>query len=136
LKIRYTAEAHRDLVDALDHGMRTDAAATAHLADRLLLVIERLAAGEFEAPFLLDPACTRDSPEHVESRPTTTPIAIAERSLLLKPAARNPRFPTSARPLSSTATSSPGASTVETEPGLRALRDAGVDSRPVAESSR
>jgi plasmid stabilization system protein ParE len=50
LKIRYTAEARRDLVDALDHGRRTDPAATAHLADRLLLVIERLAAGEFEGP--------------------------------------------------------------------------------------
>jgi plasmid stabilization system protein ParE len=50
LKIRYTAEAHRDLVDALDHGMRTDPAATAHLADRLLFVIERLGAGEFEGP--------------------------------------------------------------------------------------
>ena len=50
MKIRYTAEAHRDLIDALDHGMRTDPAATAHLADRLLLVIERLAAGEFEGP--------------------------------------------------------------------------------------
>ena len=50
MKIRYTAEAHRDLVDALDQGMRTDPAATARLADRLLLVIERLAAGEFEGP--------------------------------------------------------------------------------------
>jgi plasmid stabilization system protein ParE len=50
LKIRYTAEAHQDLLDALDHGMRNDPAATARLADRLLLVIERLAAGEFEGP--------------------------------------------------------------------------------------
>jgi plasmid stabilization system protein ParE len=50
LKIRYTAEAHRDLVDALDHGVHADPTATAHLADRLLLVIERLAAGAFEGP--------------------------------------------------------------------------------------
>jgi plasmid stabilization system protein ParE len=50
LKIRYTAEAHQDLLDALAHGMRNDPAATTRLADRLFLVIGRLAAGEFEGP--------------------------------------------------------------------------------------
>ena len=50
MKIRYTDEAHQDLLDAFEHGMHGDPAATGRLADRLFRIIERLAAGEFEGP--------------------------------------------------------------------------------------
>src|SRR5688500_17992968 len=39
LKIRYTAEAHHDLLDAFEHGMHGDPVATARLADRPTTVI-------------------------------------------------------------------------------------------------
>ena len=50
MKIRYTTEAHRDLLSAIDGVSREDPAAAARLDDRLLAMIERLAAGEFEGP--------------------------------------------------------------------------------------
>jgi plasmid stabilization system protein ParE len=44
LRIEYTLEAQRDLVEAIDRIHRENPSAAARLADRLLFRIERLAA--------------------------------------------------------------------------------------------
>jgi plasmid stabilization system protein ParE len=64
LTIEYTPEARHDLVDAIDRIHRENPSAAAHLADRLLSRIERLAAGDFEGVEL---ALTTG--EHVRSWP-------------------------------------------------------------------
>jgi plasmid stabilization system protein ParE len=45
---RYTTDAHRDLLDAVEHVASKDKAAASRLADRVFSVIEQLAGGDFD----------------------------------------------------------------------------------------
>lgn len=48
MTIRYTTEAHRDLLDALDHIAGRDPAAARHLVERLSSILEQLDQRAFE----------------------------------------------------------------------------------------
>lgn len=48
MTIRYTTEAHRDLLDALEHIAQENPAGAGRLADRTLALLEQLDRGDFE----------------------------------------------------------------------------------------
>lgn len=50
MTIRYTTEAHRDLLDAFERVAVANPAAARELADRMFALLEQLAHGNFEGP--------------------------------------------------------------------------------------